>query len=65
MIHEKECPNCGMVYEIRADVLDISDQTEEWSIDEETFEDEMDEIYPEYCPFCGSHEEEELEEERP
>ena len=65
MIHEKECPNCGMVYEIHAEIIDEFDQTEEWNIDEETFEENPAEIYPEYCPFCGSHEEEELAEDHP
>jgi hypothetical protein len=58
---EKECPCCGMVYVIK---FEATKRESEWNIEEETFEDEEPEIYPEFCPFCGSHEDEEpLDEE--
>jgi ribosomal protein S27AE len=57
---EKECPCCGAVYMVRFEnneVVPVGDR--EWDPDEETFDDEDQELYPEFCPFCGSHEDDE------
>lgn len=51
---EKECPCCGAVYKVSF-VQPERDQ-EDWDVQDETFEDESEELYPEFCPFCGCHE---------
>ena len=53
---EKECPCCGAVYKISF----VQPETDErdYDLQDETFE-ESEELYPEFCPFCGSHEDEE------
>ena len=53
---EKECPCCGTTYTVGF-VQEAREQPE-WDPQDETFE-ESDELYPEFCPFCGSHEDEE------
>lgn len=52
MIETNRCPKCKYVYEISWD-----DETDKYySDDNEDFEDlEREELYPEYCPFCGIH----------
>jgi hypothetical protein len=46
-----------MLYDLRFEPP-VND--EDWSIEEETFDqDQENEIYPEFCPFCGSHEDDE------
>jgi Zn finger protein HypA/HybF involved in hydrogenase expression len=53
---EKECSCCGAVYKIAVIQPEIDDSG--WDVQDETF-DETEELYPEFCPFCGSHEDEE------
>ena len=60
---DKECPCCGAQYSIRFEQI-IADLDPE--IDNETIydDDSEQEMYPEFCPFCGVHEsEEDLEDE--
>ena len=54
MIDEHRCPNCNASYEV------TWDDNEEASFsaveDTDTDWDDYDkEIYPQYCPFCGTH----------
>lgn len=58
---EKECPCCGAIYIVTFVQPDSEEQ--DWSIEEETFDDELNDIEPEFCPFCGSHEDDEPDEE--
>lgn len=59
---EKECPCCGAIYIVTFVQPESDDR--EWSIEEETFDDDgLDDIEPEFCPFCGSHEDDEPEDE--
>ena len=46
----------GAVYKISF----VQPETDErdYDLQDETFE-ESEELYPEFCPFCGSHEDEE------
>jgi len=50
MIETNKCPGCKHVYEIIWD----DDNTEYYNDVEDEF-DELEELYPEYCPFCGIH----------
>lgn len=53
MIEKNKCPCCKYIYEIIWD----DDMTEYYS-DSVECEDVFDEeLYPEYCPFCGIHRE--------
>ena len=61
MIVDKDCPSCGAVYEVDFHQVD-QPVDEEYDISEETFEDDA-EVIPEFCPFCGRHEDEEEPEE--
>lgn len=56
---EKECPCCGAAYAIRFEqvLADLDPDLEE----QEQFDDQDNELYPEYCPFCGAHDSEEDE----
>jgi hypothetical protein len=50
---EKECSCCGSIYSIVwTRVEDMTD----WPDDLENQEDEDNDSYPEFCPFCGRHE---------
>lgn len=53
---EKECACCGSVYTVSFVQAERDDP--DWDVQNETF-DEDEGIYPEFCPFCGSHEDEE------
>jgi galactose-1-phosphate uridylyltransferase len=61
MRSEKECHCCGAVYLVT--FVQPKGSDEAWHIEDETFEGDSDEIYPEFCPFCGSHEDDEPEDE--
>jgi|688.fasta_scaffold91245_8 hypothetical protein len=55
MIETNKCPGCKHVYEIVWD----DDNSEYYNDNEDEDEldqfDESEELYPEYCPFCGIH----------
>lgn len=52
MIETNKCPGCKHVYEIIWD----DDNNEYYNdIEEDDMFDELEELYPEYCPFCGIH----------
>jgi hypothetical protein len=52
MIENNNCPKCKYVYEITWD--DDSDKYYN-DYDEELIDEVTEELYPEYCPFCGTH----------
>lgn len=55
MIEKNKCPSCKHIYEVSWD-----DDDSEYYEDNETWDDDQsyeDELYPEYCPFCGIHRE--------
>lgn len=55
MIEKNKCTTCKHVYEVSWD-----DDTDTYCNDDDSWEtDESyeDELYPEYCPFCGIHRE--------
>lgn len=56
---EKECPCCGAIYTVSFVQAQRGRADGEYDIEEETFEDEAEELYPEFCPFCGAHEDDE------
>lgn len=51
---EKECQCCGMICSIRFEQIasDLDPDLDE----DQTNTDEDTELYPEFCPFCGTHE---------
>jgi hypothetical protein len=52
MIENNRCPKCKYVYEVSWD----DEDDKYYCDDEEDFEDlEREELYPEYCPFCGTY----------
>lgn len=51
---EKECNCCGALYSIRFDLI-----SNDLDPEQDTNANDGDEFYPEFCPFCGSHESEE------
>lgn len=57
MIEKNKCPSCKYIYEVAWDDDDESyyadDESNLWSRDN-SYDDEL---YPEYCPFCGLHRE--------
>jgi hypothetical protein len=53
---EKECPCCGAICTIS--FVQPDKDRDGYDVQDETF-DEDEELYPEFCPFCGSHEDEE------
>jgi Zn finger protein HypA/HybF involved in hydrogenase expression len=54
---EKECQCCGALYSIRFEQISPDLDPD---LDEDQAEyDEESEFYPEFCPFCGSHESDE------
>ena len=55
MIEQNKCPGCKYIYEISWD----DDSREYYSdvIEDDTDESYEEELYPEYCPFCGIHRE--------
>ena len=53
MIETNKCPGCKHVYEIIWDD-DNSEYYNDVEEDEDHF-DELEELYPEHCPFCGIH----------
>jgi hypothetical protein len=56
MKYEKECQCCGAVFKVILEV-DLSERSSE---DLESFaDDDASDIYPEFCPFCGNHDDEE------
>jgi hypothetical protein len=57
---EKECPCCGASYMIRFEQV-LADLDPE-NYEDEQFEDQDAELYPEYCPFCGAHDSEDGDE---
>lgn len=60
MKNDKECQYCGAVYIVSL----IKEQRDrDWNLEEETFDADSDELYPEFCPYCGAHEDEEPIEE--
>lgn len=59
---EKECQCCGAIYVVS--FVDHERESEaEWDFGPPTEEDHEKEFYPEFCPFCGSHESAEPEED--
>ena len=54
MIDEHRCPNCNACYEVtwndneEASFSAVEDTDTDW-------DDYDKEIYPQYCPFCGTH----------
>jgi CRISPR/Cas system-associated protein Cas10 (large subunit of type III CRISPR-Cas system) len=51
MIENNRCSKCKYVYEVSWD-----DEDDKYYCDEDGYEDlEREELYPEYCPFCGTH----------
>lgn len=58
---EKECLCCGALYSIRFEQIPSELDPD---VDEDLPEyDDESEMYPEFCPFCGSHESDEEGEE--
>lgn len=57
---EKECPCCGAAYMIRFEQI-LSDLDPENTYEDGQIDDQDNEFYPEYCPFCGAHDSEEGE----
>ena len=55
MIAEQRCPSCQLSYEV---MWDDNEEASFYSVeDTDTDLDDYDkEAYPQYCPFCGSHE---------
>ena len=53
MLEHNKCPKCKYVYEISWD--DSADYTSNIDEDDEDNYDEAEELYPEFCPFCGTH----------
>jgi len=54
MVENNRCPKCKYVYEVSWDDEDdkyYCDDTEDGEEDDL----EHEELYPEYCPFCGTH----------
>ena len=52
MNENNRCPKCKYVYELIWD----DDDDQYYCDDEDDYGDlERDELYPEYCPFCGTH----------
>ena len=52
MNENNRCPHCKYVYELIWD----DDDDQYYCDDEDDYGDlERDELYPEYCPFCGTH----------
>lgn len=52
---EKECNCCGALYSIVFTEIpnELDPEFEDQELDEDS------EFYPEFCPFCGSHESDE------
>jgi len=51
MIEENTCPRCKYSYEL---IWDDSDELFDED-DQDTDQLPEEELYPEYCPFCGLH----------
>lgn len=46
-----------MIYTLQFEADEI--EQEDWNIEDETFEEDDYGIVPEFCPFCGNHEDDE------
>jgi hypothetical protein len=51
---DKECSCCGAIYVV---AFRVSDEPIDWPEESKNGDSDTDyDNYPEYCPFCGSHE---------
>jgi hypothetical protein len=52
MVEKNRCPKCRYVYEVSWDDNDDSYYCDDVDDTNDIIEEDL---YPEYCPFCGTH----------
>jgi hypothetical protein len=59
---EKECQCCGAIYVVSFSGHEVEPDAE-WDFGPPAEDQHEKELYPEFCPFCGSHEDDDPEED--